>query len=109
MLIEDNNKTMAAYDIQEALSCFAKVSGMPHLQSHAYIKCFQLCVLQDDMCGAQAAMRMAIEGEQKQPLPPSLTLILCRLLSAHLNLRHASQHAIADRDVHSVLSGVTCA
>jgi len=99
MLIEDNNKTLAACDIQAALSCFARVPGMPQLQSHAHIKCFQLCVLQDDMGGAKTAMRMAIEGEQKQPhFPPSVTLVLCRLLDAHLNLRHVSQRGIAERD-----------
>lgn len=61
---------------------------MPQLQSYALIKRFQLCMLQDDTDGAKTAMLSAIEAEQKQlKFPPSLTLILCRLLSAHLNLR----------------------
>ena len=100
MLIGDNNKTLAACDVQEALSCFARVSNMPQLQSYALVKRFQLCMLQDDTDGAKTAVLSAIEAEQKQPnFPPSLTLILCRLLSAHLNLRQATplyRHAHVD-------------
>lgn len=73
---------------------------MPQLQSYALVKRFQLCMLQDDTDGAKTALLSAIEAEQKQPnFPPSLTLILCRLLSAHLNLRQATplyRHAHVD-------------